>query len=444
MSNSLKILQANISNFKNITAKEIRIDGRSLVVIGGNAVGKSSFIQALLSPLDSQYIPAKTIKEGEERGSIKLLIGGEMDGLPKKYNIDIFFTPGNQSGRLVVTNELGEEMKPAKTFLKGLVGNIGFDVFQFLKSKPKEQVEQLKKIAGLDFGKINLERQKVYDERTYINKKIQEEEAQLKNHGYSDADIGKYSARIDVAPVKQKITDLGKAIQDYSNVEAGINSRQEKYNNNIERCASIDREIIELMRKIEKLKTEAAEKAAENNQLTVDIGKGKTWLAGNTKPDITKLNEELSAAEEHNRHYEKLEQFKAKNIELNAMKAKSESYSDKIKEIDKNKEDMISNSKLPVAGLTFTDESPLYNGLPLEDGQINKAKLIEIGARIGMAMNPTLRIIFVNDASLLDKNSLKALIELCESEGYQLFLEIVDFSGESELEVKFTEDFLIN
>jgi len=440
--NDLKIISASITNFKNISSKIVKIDGRSLVIIGSNAIGKSSLIQALLSPLDPKYVPSKPIKEGEEKGNIQLKIGGQMDGVPKTYDVAVYFTPANQSGRFVCYNELGEEMKPAKTFLKGLIGQIGFDIFQFLRDKPKEQVEQLKQIAGINFNKINQERQKIYDDRAYINKKISEEEALLKNHGYSDSDIGKYAKPIDVAPVKQKINDLGKSIQDYSNIESGLKSREDKLDAGLKRVSSITSEIAELFVRIETLKNEQEQKIKENDSVKEEIAKAKAWLGKTVRPDITNLNEELSAAEEHNRHHEKIEQFKKKNIELNGLKTKSEEFTQAIKDIDEKKEKMISESKLPVKGLTFTDESPLYNGLPLEDGQINKAKLIEIGARIGMALNPTLKVMFVWDASLLDKDSMSALVKLCDEAGYQLFLEVVNFDGDKELDIKFTEEYL--
>lgn len=439
---NIKILSAEITNFKSISKKLIQIDGRSLVILGANADGKSSFIQALLSPLDSKYIPSKPITDGEEKGSIKLAIGGEVDGIKKTYNVDLYFTPANNKGRLVIKNELGEEISPPKTFLKGLVGEIGFDIFSFLRSKPKEQVEQLKKIAGLDFTKINQERQKIYDERTYINKKIQEEEAQLKNHGFSPEQVERYSKKIDTTEIKKKINDIGSSLQQYFSVESGLKERENK-SIALRSEAEKNRETIQRLEAEAAMLKEKNKKIEEDEQiLFIEIGKAKQWLEKKEKADASAFNEELNKAEEHNRNVEKLEGFKAKNVELNSLKSKSEDLTEAIKKIDKSKEYMIANSKLPIPGLTFNDEHPLYNNLPLEETQINKAKLIEIGVKISMAMNPVLRTMCIWDASLLDKNSLKTVIELCEKEGYQLLLEVVDFEGGG-LDIKFTEEYIL-
>src|SRR3990167_1590216 len=142
-----RILEADIENFKNIPKKHISIDGRSLVIIGGNGAGKSSLIQALLSPLTSDLIPAMPIMEGEERSTIKIKIGGSMDGQERIYHLDLYFTPANQKGRLLLTNDQGEKIDAPKTVLKSIIGNIGFDVFSFLRSSPKKQVEELRKLT---------------------------------------------------------------------------------------------------------------------------------------------------------------------------------------------------------------------------------------------------------------------------------------------------------
>ena len=74
--NGLQLLSANIYNFKNISSKEIYNNGRSFLITGSNQKGKSSFLQALLSPLDATWMPIEPLKQGEEKGFIKLKIGG--------------------------------------------------------------------------------------------------------------------------------------------------------------------------------------------------------------------------------------------------------------------------------------------------------------------------------------------------------------------------------
>ena len=96
----LRIHKAEIENFKNIDYNELQIDGRSMVIAGKNEAGKSSLIQALVSPFNSTFTPLEPIKEGEERGKLEITIGGELEGEPIKYKVSTYFTPGNKKGRL--------------------------------------------------------------------------------------------------------------------------------------------------------------------------------------------------------------------------------------------------------------------------------------------------------------------------------------------------------
>jgi len=74
--NGLKIISAEITNFKNITHREINFEGRSAIIIGPNEAGKSSLIQAICSGVDSKMMPAEPLKKGEDRGSVEIVAGG--------------------------------------------------------------------------------------------------------------------------------------------------------------------------------------------------------------------------------------------------------------------------------------------------------------------------------------------------------------------------------
>src|ERR1700748_714136 len=90
----LKFLHLTINNFKNITAREVDINGMSFIVAGKNASGKSSLIQALSGSIDSSNIPSQAIQSGEEKGKIEVTIGGVLEGKHKKYNIETWFSTG--------------------------------------------------------------------------------------------------------------------------------------------------------------------------------------------------------------------------------------------------------------------------------------------------------------------------------------------------------------
>ena len=49
---------------------------------------------------------------------------------------------------------------------------------------------------------------------------------------------------------------------------------------------------------------------------------------------------------------------------------------------------------------------------------------------MAVALNPKLKVVLVRDGSLLDDNSLELVAELAKVSGHQVWMEIVDTSGE--------------
>ena len=69
-----------------------------------------------------------------------------------------------------------------------------------------------------------------------------------------------------------------------------------------------------------------------------------------------------------------------------------------------------------------------YNGQPL--GQASAAEQLRAATAIAAALNPTVRVIRIADGSLLDSDSRAALEDMARAENFQIWLELVDESGE--------------
>jgi hypothetical protein len=51
---------------------------------------------------------------------------------------------------------------------------------------------------------------------------------------------------------------------------------------------------------------------------------------------------------------------------------------------------------------------------------------IKVGVAISMAMNPELKVIRIDDGSLLDSDNLKAIQDMVKEQDYQIWIESVD------------------
>ena len=72
-------------------------------------------------------------------------------------------------------------------------------------------------------------------------------------------------------------------------------------------------------------------------------------------------------------------------------------------------------------GVTYEDEKHGVTPLP----QVNKAKRIEIGCRIYMALNPTIKVMFV-EGHHFDEETQAGIEAAVEDKDFQLFEEVIE------------------
>jgi len=68
-----------------------------------------------------------------------------------------------------------------------------------------------------------------------------------------------------------------------------------------------------------------------------------------------------------------------------------------------------------------------YGGIPFD--QASSSEQLRVSMSIAMAANPKLRVIRIQDGSLLDDNSMAAIAETAKANDYQIWIERVDDSG---------------
>jgi hypothetical protein len=435
----LKILKAKITNFKNITFKEVDFEGRSAMLVGPNGVGKSSMIQAICSPINANFMPLEPIKQGEERGSVELTIGGTLHGEEVVYRIASYFSPEHSRGRLVLESEDGAKITGGKGVLQEIIGNISFDIMDFIRlgrtdtgkvSEPgvKQQIELLKSLMSKEaiqgLWKLDQEKEKIYKERTEINSGIKYLDGNIKNNHFTVEEIEKYQVEKTASDVSAKIeaarkkNDQIKQCEEFnSNYALGLSQKE------------VEIKVIE--DKLAVLKQELVDYTAKKVQVD-------SYLSKTVKVDLALLNTEMDELSKHNSNVIKVKQLQADEEKLKAEQISAENITARLAKIEEEKKALFASSKLPVKGLEFNEQMVTYEGLPLSDDQIPTSKLIGIGIRIGMALNPNLKLLVIKDGSLLDDKTLEFILKVCDKEGYQLLIEMVQKDGK-ELSIEFIE-----
>jgi DNA repair exonuclease SbcCD ATPase subunit len=379
----MKIESIEIKNFKAITAENIATKGHNVYVMGANGTGKTSFIDAIFKTLTGEDLPSKLVKQGEEKGSIKIDLG--------KYIVEADFNAKKEKMQLTVSSPEGASYKSPRTMLDEVVGTIDFDINNFFSLTPKKQVDLIKGLVGIDFTDLDEQYKELFDERTFVNRQVKELEAQQVFFDKSKSE-----------PID--ITKLQAEIQKASETNANIKDIKARFKDRALTIESLKKQLAEL----ENLNERAA-----------------AWLEKNSEVDITELQQKFNNALEYNKAVEatqkgiqlasKLEKALADQAHLNA----------RLQEIEATKKRIISDSQLPVEGLTFDDNQLYLNGLPFERNQINTAQQIIAGLQINMAMMKDVRIARF-DGSLLDNKSLAEVEAWAEANNLQLFVEMVD------------------
>lgn len=428
----LKFLGLDLENFKNLEKKHIDINGHSILVVGKNGTGKSSLIQALMSPLDTKLLPTEAVKKGEERSRISVKIGGNLGGEYKEYILDMFFTAKDNKGRLVVTNDKGEAIKSPASFVKSLIGNVSFDIMKWLNQSKKDKLETIKKLTGIsvELDKIDLEIKTKKETKKYKKQRAEDLEAILNNSQFTAEDREMYSTPIDLLPIQQEMSAISKSQQTYD----GVVNKMKEFRTNI---SITERSIEEKQEQINALQNQIEAMRHEISVSNENIAKGDAWLATHSRPSVEAANEKINQAIMHNEKHNQIGALAGNQREMIKCKEEIGQIDMDVKILEDKKSSIISNSNFKVQGLTFTDDEIFLDDIPLEEGQVNTARLFDVGVEVAMALNPNLKTIFLHDGSLFDKEALAAIIDKIENRGYQAIIELV--SENDEVEVKFTE-----
>ena len=163
-------------------------------------------------------------------------------------------------------------------------------------------------------------------------------------------------------------------------------------------------------------------------------------------PEKTEIEEKIKKAEEHNVLVDKVAQY---SKDLKQLQAQEKIYSDlsqELKEIEKEKLKKLEDANIPVPGLTFDENSLIYEDKPLVRDVINDAKITEVLLTLLLRTNKQeadkgvdkLSIFRLNGGELTD-STFNQIMEIVEQEGGEVFVEIPDDDVEG-VEIRFIEE----
>ena len=488
MDNFLKVVSTEINNFQSLEQKQIDFGGKSIAIIGRNGGGKSSLMRAIQSTLDTNQRVQIPIKDGEERADVKVQVAGVRKGQPVEYTYHVVYNQNKKAGKIKVTDADGNEVG-AKDIQRDIIGNISFDIDKFIRlgltdtdkiSKPgiQEQVEmfmqflsddQKKYILEIDHNYEKMEEQRKSDKKEVARLKTLIKQSQMDEFEMEGYEEDKSSLKADI---QAKISKIGKSMKDWNSNQSDMFELENKisaYRDEYSEAKEIHSihsnpgvaEIIEMMNGLKgeydfvhqfrhftmgaqdwlkKCKEDNA--IFKENKAKLSVFK-KFFEENPNEPTVDNLSEELDAINKHQDMRKKVMEIKERWMEVQKLEKGIAKMTENMKKLKDERKKVFTESNMPVKGLEFDDKEGItYKGLPFNQQHVETSMIIAIGVKIAIGLNPNLKTIFIKDGSMFDKKTLAWLLEYIEKKDYQLFIEMVDWTGEKEVEVKFTEDII--
>lgn len=425
----MKIVRLQAENIKRIKAVEVVPDGTELVVVGGkNDAGKSSLLDAIEMAMSGESAtPPTPVRKGQKAAKIVLDLGDLV--------VTRTYTP--EGGRkLVVANKEGARFPSPQAMLDRLYGDLSFDPLAFERLDPKAQAETLRSLVGLDLSALDGKRAKLYDDRTLANREVRALEIKLESsEEYADAP----AEEVSIAALAAELAEAEKKRKAVGPLEAKVSALERKRDVFAERKQAAAIELVSIEKRLGELRAAIEESVADAERLSDELAIACADVADALAavPAQEPIRAKLEAAEETNLKVRTNRQHAQAKTALEDARAFAKGLSDQIDGIDAEKSAKLAATTFPVDGLGVDGDGVVLNGLPFE--QASTSDRLRTSVAIGLAANPTLKVLLVRDGSLLGCEKLALLGEMAKAAGAQVWLEMLQESPDG-LTTVFIED----
>lgn len=424
----MHIVKLFAENIKRIKVAEVTPTGELVVVGGKNDAGKSSLLDAIEMAMGGEIAtPTKPVRLSAKAGKIVLDLG------------DIVVTRTYTEGggrKLVVANKDGARFPSPQAMLDRLYGSLSFDPLAFERLERKAQAEVLRKLVGLDLSILDGKRADLYDERTLANRDVKALEVKV-------AELVKYDDAPDEEVSLDAIAAEMRVAEDYRRKAEEEERKVEKIERQLDiytiEARAVTMTIKGLEQQLADERAKLAELEAGRETATLDLA-AQTVTAEAARavvPDPEPIRARLSEVEATNRKVRTNRQHAQAVQALEDARAVSKGLSDQIDEIDAERAAKLAAAAFPVPGLGIDADGVTLNGLPFE--QASTSDRIRVSVAIGLAANPTLKVLLVRDGSLLGQEKLELLAQMAREAGAQVWLEMMQEAPDGRTTV-FIED----
>lgn len=405
----MKILSLRAENVKRLRAIEIEPDGSMVIVGGRNGAGKSSVLDSIAYALGGRALcPAEPIRRGETTARARVDLG----------DLVIERTWTEKGTYLSVKTAEGFAAPSPQAVLDKLVGRLSFDPLAFVAMPPREQVEALRELVGLDFGELDADRDQLYRDRTNTGRDVKRIEGQLASMP-EDAD----------APAKLvAVRDLMEELREARDHNAELDRFERERAQHASTVDARNREIDEFDAKIKALHVAREAAWLDREDLELSIEGLDDQIEHFDAADTGAIEHQIADADNANERHRLAVARRTVSEQLAESRGAYQRATTAIEALDEQKRQALAGAVFPVDGLSFDDAGVLLNGIPFD--QASSAEQLRVSVAMGLAANPELRVLLIRDGSLLDTDNLRLVAEMASAADAQVWVERVSEDGE--------------
>ena len=419
MDKGLRVVKLVAENVKGLKAVEITPDENFQVISGKNGQGKTSVLDVIWLALAGGVASkgtARPVRDGADNALASIDLGDII--ATRKWS-------SNEKSTLQVVSKEGAKFTSPQKMLDELIGKLSFDPLAFSNLDTKEQLKTLLELVSIDPTPIEMQKKKVFDDRTIVNRDVKALKSQLESFPAYGEDVP--DEELQSSDILNEMTEAQAQLQSNRDFRARYYDLNNQYNALKQEIEFEEKQIAQVEAQLAKLKQLQEER---NFRMANMLEEGKRMNEDVRKlvdPDMTVFNTKLAEVDEINKKVrDKQAAEKVKSLYKEAT-AKSNVLTAKLSALDEEKQKMISAAKFPIEGLSFDESGVLYNGVPFK--QCSAAERLRVSMAMAMALNPKLKVIRILDGSLLDSTNMKIIESMAREQDYQVWIEVVDESG---------------
>lgn len=434
------VKKLELVNFQVIKEFNADFDGNVYFITGDNELGKSTVLKAIGALLTGNR--DAVLKNGESKGFAKMIVGD--DG--EEYEVELKFTKANPRGTLSIKSKTTGMKSDNVSMLQKIFGYTDFDAVEFSRWSEtaegrRKQIEVVKSLLPEEvrtrISEIDTTVAGLKTERTGVNRdlKTYKSISDAAGQGLTTQDLKTYAKPKDITELMKEQAENAQLIEKAKTVSSALEQRKKQLEEIPERLAAAkatyEKAIEEAKKAIERTEKLYKEAIAQIESEKADYESRKAnaekWLANyeENNPEKLDTSEQLRKAEEHNKMAAKVADYLSKKKQADDKKAEAEKMDSEITELSAEREKLISSAKLPISGLSFSDDGLVLNDVPFVAGKVSDSQIMEVAAKLIIASNPTVKVFRIARGESLGQKRLQAILDLAKKEGFQGFIESV-------------------